>query len=78
MERDREAHQPVRMCVICRRRFAKHELMRYVRPVEGEEPQADARQVLPGRGWYVCNAPECGERFRKFRGWHRKRKGVNE
>ncbi|ABM29448.1 hypothetical protein DDE01_21090 [Desulfovibrio desulfuricans] len=71
-----ERHQPIRMCVICRRRFAKHELLRYVCPAEGAAPVADERQVLPGRGWYVCGDPACRERLRKFGGWRRKRKGV--
>lgn len=74
----KERHQPLRMCVICRRRFAKQELLRYVCPTQEAEPVADVRQVHPGRGWYVCGDPNCQERFAKFGGWRRKRKGVKE
>ncbi|WP_420192399.1 YlxR family protein [Nitratidesulfovibrio sp. HK-II] len=78
----RGKHIPLRTCVICRRRFAKRELLRYVPPTDaagaGATPVPDERQVLPGRGFYVCDSPECRERFRKFGGWRRKRKGVQE
>ncbi|MFI3272516.1 MAG: DUF448 domain-containing protein [Pseudomonadota bacterium] len=71
-----DRHKPVRMCVICRRRFTKKELLRYVCPVEGTGPVADVRQVHPGRGWYVCGDPNCRAKMAKFGGWRRKRKGV--
>jgi hypothetical protein len=68
-----ERREPVRMCVICRKRFPKSQLMRYVPAgqdictVNGLDP--DEAQIMPGRGWYVCDNPQCRRRFmeRKFR-----------
>lgn len=61
------------MCVVCRRRFAKSQLMRHVPAPEcvaaGNGLEADEAQTRPGRGYYVCNDPYCRERFTgmKFR-----------
>ena len=60
------------MCVICRRRFAKPQLLRHVSAADGSAGnglEADARAVKPGRGWYVCDDPQCRSRFAgmKFR-----------
>jgi len=32
----RSGHRPMRMCVVCRQRFYKDELLRFVCPVHGE------------------------------------------
>ena len=66
-------HIPQRMCVVCRVRCAKRNLARYVM-LEGQ-PEPDPRQVLPGRGIYVCVQPECRERFAKNKAFRQKRKG---
>lgn len=66
---------PVRMCVICRRRFAKAQLTRHVLTAEGIL-SIDAAKTRPGRGWYVCSDPVCTARFAKFRSGTR-RKGGN-
>ncbi len=63
------------MCVICRRRFAKPQLLRFVSAGEGGAVgnglEADASQAKPGRGRYVCSDPQCQERFAaKFRRKH--------
>ena len=60
------------MCVICRRRFAKPQLLRHVSAADGSAGnglEADTRAVKPGRGWYVCESQQCRERFAgmKFR-----------
>ncbi|MFV0423635.1 YlxR family protein [Oleidesulfovibrio sp.] len=76
---DGQKHIPIRTCVICRRRFAKSDLLRYVSP-PGEpigDPVADEAQTQPGRGYYVCSSEQCRQRFPKFRGWRRKCKGVH-
>lgn len=52
----------MRMCVVCRRRRPKAELLRHVRALAadpGQELQADPDQRLPGRGWYVCPETDC-------------------
>ena len=81
-------HEPARMCVICRRRFAKSQLLRHVlapsAETEGETRagagksglEADEARARPGRGWYVCSDPQCREKFLKLGRVRRKRKGV--
>ena len=69
------------MCVICRGRFPKESLTRYVRPLpggEGAEPNgllADPGQILPGRGAYVCENESCREKFARFRAKRKKGSG---
>lgn len=75
---------PVRMCVICRGRFPKAGLSRYVDrsrasggPAQAETAPPhlvhDARMRMDGRGVYVCDNPICREKFKKFAGRGRKR-----
>ena len=63
MTRSAEANVPAvpaRMCVGCRRSFAKPHLLRFVR--HGDRIVADRSQRLPGRGGYVCERLECRRR----------------
>ncbi|WP_119314223.1 YlxR family protein [Calidithermus terrae] len=57
------------MCVACRRRRPKRELLRVVLTPEG--PVIDPSGKKPGRGAYVCpDQPECWaeKRLRRFAG----------
>ncbi len=66
--------EPVRMCVVCGRRFPKRELLRYAGAAAGGmERIPDPEQILPGRGVYVCGDARCGERFRTWRAKRKKR-----
>ena len=49
---------PMRMCVSCRERFAKKDLIRIVATPDGKVT-VDPTGRLPGRGAYVCHDPEC-------------------
>ena len=66
---------PVRMCIVCRRRLAKAELLRHVRIArdDGEGFVPDPGFKMPGRGLYVCGQEECRERFLR-RGDRRKKR----
>ena len=50
--------KPVRMCVGCRERFLKLELIRVVRTPEGEI-LIDSKGKISGRGAYLCKNAEC-------------------
>lgn len=63
--REQCPESPVRMCVICRRRFPKETLTRNVL-VQGVLT-IDAEKTSPGRGWYVCSDPVCIARLARFR-----------
>ena len=49
---------PMRMCVGCREMKPKGELMRVVKPQEGD-CTIDRTGKAPGRGAYVCENAEC-------------------
>ncbi len=50
--------EPYRMCMVCRERRKKSELLRIAR-VKGESPALDPGQSSPGRGMYLCKSSEC-------------------
>ena len=52
---------PIRMCVGCRERFLKKELVRVVRTPEGNI-QIDKIGKVSGRGAYVCDRADCLEK----------------
>ncbi|MBP3730088.1 MAG: DUF448 domain-containing protein [Mailhella sp.] len=70
---------PLRMCVVCRRRFFKPELLRHVMAgagcAEGNGLEADEAGVKPGRGWYVCRDPQCESRLKKMKFRRKTRNG---
>lgn len=49
---------PMRMCVGCREMKPKKELLRIVKPPEGQI-HFDRVGKAPGRGAYICPSPEC-------------------
>lgn len=65
--------RPVRMCVICRGRFGKRELDRYVLTLSGELG-LDEKQRAPGRGWYCCRGDGCRKKFALWKPGCRKRR----
>ncbi|WP_093396071.1 YlxR family protein [Thermodesulforhabdus norvegica] len=52
----RRGHRPVRMCVVCRERRYKDELIRLAVDEDGMVV-VDSEGRMPGRGAYVC--PGC-------------------
>jgi predicted RNA-binding protein YlxR (DUF448 family) len=60
----------MRMCVGCREMRPKRELVRVVKPQEGEA-RMDLTGKSPGRGAYVCAQIECFKKARKTRGLER-------
>ncbi len=61
---------PMRMCVGCREMKPKRELVRVVKPQEGEA-HMDLTGKNPGRGAYVCAKLECFKKARKTKGLER-------
>ncbi len=62
-------HIPERSCCICRKRFPKRELTRYVKQETAGSKYPtylkDSKQILPGRGIYLCQDKACNESGRK-------------
>lgn len=61
---------PMRMCVGCREMKPKRELVRVVKPQEGDA-HMDLTGKSPGRGAYVCAKLECFKKARKTKGLER-------
>ena len=59
-----EKRVPLRMCVGCREMKPKRELIRVVKPQEGDVA-IDRKGKAPGRGAYVCPDPGCMKRAAK-------------
>ena len=57
---------PVRMCVACHEMKPKKEMLRVVRPKEGDV-FIDLTGKAAGRGAYVCNDPACIRKLKKGR-----------
>lgn len=55
---------PMRMCVGCHEMMPKRELLRVVKPKEGDVT-FDPIGKLAGRGAYVCPNPDCFKKARK-------------
>ena len=61
---------PMRMCVGCREMKPKMELLKVVKPKEGDA-HIDRVGKAPGRGAYVCPDIECLKRAQKTRALER-------
>ena len=61
---------PMRMCVGCREMKPKAELMRVVKPQEGD-CAIDRTGKAAGRGAYVCESAECLKKAQKSRALER-------
>ena len=61
---------PMRMCVGCREMKPKVQLLRVVKPQEGDA-RIDRTGKAPGRGAYVCDSIDCLKKARKTRALER-------
>lgn len=61
---------PQRMCVACRTRGDKHQLLRIVKPKESAAC-VDTAGNMDGRGAYVCKDHKCLEAAQKRRALNR-------
>ena len=57
---------PMRMCVACHESKPKKEMLRVVKPKEGDA-FIDFTGKAAGRGAYVCDNPDCIRKLRKAR-----------
>lgn len=68
-------HIPLRTCVGCRQKRPKRELVRFVCGSNGELI-LDPRQILPGRGGYLCADSRCLQLAIKSRAFSRPLKAT--
>ncbi len=60
----RKTKNPERLCLACRMKSGKRELIRVIRTPDGEV-RIDPTGRANGRGAYVCPNPECIGKLRK-------------
>ncbi len=72
-----DGNDPVRSCVICRQRFAKKDLFRFVigKDASDNELIPDNKKIMHGRGYYVCNNERCLEKIKFFKPRKKKFRG---
>jgi hypothetical protein len=56
----KKKHVPIRTCVICRQKFDKRRLIRFVSTSDGVFLDKTAKQ--DGRGAYICDQTSCHQR----------------
>lgn len=61
---------PSRMCLGCNEMKPKHDLIRIVKPKEGQ-PELDLTGKKAGRGAYICKSAECFRKARKSKRFER-------
>ena len=57
---------PMRMCIACHEMTPKKEMLRLVKPKEGDA-FIDFTAKAAGRGAYICNNPDCVKKLKKAR-----------
>lgn len=55
---------PLRMCIACHEMKPKKEMLRIVKPKEGDV-FIDYSGKAAGRGAYICNNPDCVKKLKK-------------
>lgn len=60
----KEKKIPLRMCIACHGMKPKKEMLRVVKPKEGDA-FIDFTGKAAGRGAYICNDPACVKKLRK-------------
>ncbi len=63
---------PVRMCVICRNRMIKENLLRFV--IINKEIVYDFNNKIEARGYYLCRSKKCRTNIHK---WLKKKNKKN-
>lgn len=69
MQKSKVKHIPLRMCVGCKTRKPREELVRLV--LREDRVIVDKRKTLEGRGVSICRNKECLEKAAKNRGIER-------
>ncbi|MBQ4145266.1 MAG: YlxR family protein [Clostridia bacterium] len=62
--------KPLRMCMVCRERHLKEDLIRICKNSQGEI-SVDQSGKMPGRGAYICKSGDCISLVRKRKGLER-------
>lgn len=69
-------HIPHRSCVVCRKKKAKSQLLRFI--MLDSEVVVDIKGKLAGRGYYVCDDNDCLNRLDKKVSKLIKNRSLNE
>ncbi len=64
----KKKHVPTRMCIGCRKKKKKGEMLRLVKSIDGIVT-IDEKKRMKGRGFYLCPDPMCFKMARKKERW---------
>lgn len=65
------ASNPIRTCVVCRKKGTKDNFIKLVKNKDGEFIISESSAFVPGRGAYICNNPECIDKALKTKAFNR-------
>ena len=63
-------HQPLRMCIVCRTRKEKDDLLKLVK-TKNNEIEMDFSGKKEGRGVYICYSEDCIQKLKKQKSLNR-------
>jgi len=61
-------HVPIRMCIGCRKKRKKDEMLQFIKGMDGVV-FVDKKKRINGRGFYLCPDPICFKRAQKKERW---------
>ncbi len=64
----KKEHVPTRMCIGCRRKRKKEEMLRFIKGIEGVV-FVNEKKRINGRGFYLCPDLICFKRAQKKERW---------
>jgi len=64
----KKRHHPIRMCIGCRKKRKKEEMVRFVRNSDGVLFMSEKKN-LNGRGYYLCSDRMCLKSAKKKNKW---------
>jgi predicted RNA-binding protein YlxR (DUF448 family) len=67
-EMSKKGHIPIRMCIGCRRKRKKEEMLRFVQTIDGVVFFNEKKRIN-GRGFYLCPDLICFKRAQKKERW---------
>jgi len=72
----KKEHVPIRMCIGCRRKRKKEEMLRFIKGIDGVV-FVNEKKRINGRGFYLCPDLICFKMAQKKERWGRSLRSMN-
>ncbi len=63
-----KGHVPIRMCIGCRKKRKKDEMLQFIKRIDGVV-FVNKKRRIDGRGFYLCPDPLCFKKAQKKERW---------